>query len=280
MICKFKAYLSCFQIPRFWQDASNDGYQSRLFTLKAHDCRLQDCFRVKTLEIKGKPRLIRYKGKKRKLRAAVALTKRVNGIQFRQKMRHARRKLVSIKTSEVAFGAKLSEKPFHFRRDVFWVTEHAVSLGNPNDPELSSPTVDVLKQVVMNGLVVSDTQPPGWIRLICALQSGIMFERIKRCLVSKVSEVPEQSCARIAVGVPSTIVHPVLALLGMLVENRFAALFRGQSLPIKLSEHLVAAFACCDALNRTDFLEPVATEHIARSDFRCRLARNHNARVP
>jgi hypothetical protein len=72
------------------------------------------------------------KGHKGELAFAVAITERVNGVQFRKEMGAFPRELGSRQAAQPILGFQLTKDPRHFRAYVLGVAEHAAALGEAN----------------------------------------------------------------------------------------------------------------------------------------------------
>src|SRR3989338_7787744 len=91
---------------------------------------------------------------------AVALTKRVYRVECRQKMRCTSCKLIGRKSLEIVLTLKVVEECLHLLLNIFGIAKSTSAFADANCADFSRPLVYVLKEVTMDGVVISNVEVP------------------------------------------------------------------------------------------------------------------------
>ena len=149
----------------------------------------------------------RKQRQERELCSAVAIPKGMYGVQFREKVRCSRRENVGCAPAQERLIFQPAEQSAHFRRDILGIAEGAIALNNPNGPEATSPAINVLKEMPMDGPVVRNAQAPARQRLISPLRCTGRLKALESGSFTKAGNVFENRTAGIAVGVSQSVVE-------------------------------------------------------------------------
>jgi hypothetical protein len=142
-------------VPRLPEShTSNEQEKGPFITFETLDHCCEHRGRVQSLQVEPMPGSLGQQDEVRKLRAPVALAKRVDGVQVGKEARGAMRERRGVQPVQMAGVFQTAEQFPHLRVDVLGVAEHAVALGYANGSNSAGPTVNVLKEMPMNGSVV------------------------------------------------------------------------------------------------------------------------------
>jgi len=150
----------------------------------------------------------------------------MDGVDLGEKMRARASKLICSQVYQVPILPELIEQPMHLGTDMFRVAEHAAALADAHGPETARPDIDVLKEMTMNRLVMTNAEAASRIRLLGPLQHGLVLEYLERGLIADIGAVLEDGRAGIAVWVGCAVVHAPSPFAGMLLEDDLSALRR------------------------------------------------------
>lgn len=94
------------------------------------------------------------------LRAAVALAEWMYGIEGRQEMRRGICESVRRQSAKMPLSAEIGKEPLHLARDIFRVAKGAIIFAEAHRPELACPGIDILEQMMMDGSIMANAEPP------------------------------------------------------------------------------------------------------------------------
>jgi hypothetical protein len=177
-------------------------------SIEARDDGLQKLCHFEFFKIQRMTRMTSNERQKCELRAAIAITKWMDGIQFRETMRGFLAKFIQRKAHGKRLLQWVPEYPCHLRCDILGIAEHAAISGNPDGAEAACPSVDIPENMAMNRAIVHYVQIPGGQGFRESLCCHIGFKSIKPGLVSQPKPVFQDIRALVAIGIDMRFIQP------------------------------------------------------------------------
>ena len=91
--------------------------------------------------------------------------------------------------------SEIGEEPLHLARDIFRVAKGAGIFAEAHRPELACPGIDILEQMMMDGSIMVNAEPPLRQWLVRALGGTYGLKFGQGCQVANVRDVPENGGA-------------------------------------------------------------------------------------
>ena len=149
---------------------------------EALDHRRQKCYWINPFKMKWMTGVAGQHGKESQLCATIAIPKRVDGVQFGEKVGRAGGEFFRPAVAQCIHLAKLLEDASQFTGDMLGVAEHAAAFADPYGPQSPCPAINILKDVPMDGQVVTDSPATARHRLQEATSCSDRLEAVQRFL--------------------------------------------------------------------------------------------------
>jgi hypothetical protein len=140
--------------------------------------------------------------------------------------------------------------------NVLGVAKGAVALADPYGTNAPRPAIHILKQVVVNGLVVPNAEAPASKRLVRALRRNCSFELPKRRSVTDAGNVLEDRRSSITVRIRrGSVYHSGQWLPCVFDHDGASSLFAGEPHSVELPKVSFHFLRQMDVLKRADLRE-------------------------
>src|ERR1700730_1186720 len=138
-------------------------------------------------------RIVSQQGEKGELQAGVAFAESVDGVELRQEMGGLVGEGWHIEALQEVVFLQFAEQLGRLAFDVLGKAKRIATLGHANGTRLASPLVDILKQVMVDGLimrkVMRKVEIPFGQRFVGPCARNFGFKRIQLSLVAQVELV-------------------------------------------------------------------------------------------
>src|SRR5882724_8942560 len=114
----------------------------------------------------------------------------MNRIERRQEIGGLDRERIIRQTAEAPLALEIGKERLHLGADMFGIAEHAASLGNPHGAVATSPSIDVLKEMMVDRAIVTNAKTPGRQRFFGPKGGGNRLESLEGGRFAKVGDVP------------------------------------------------------------------------------------------